>query len=124
MAFATANQWVNRLGAVKRLGRPDDELDKLRRVPLVVCDEVGYMPFDPEAASLFYALISSRYERASMIVSSNKTFSAWPEIFGDAVLVAALVDRLIHHAEVVVTKGDSYRVKGKEKEVMGPDRER
>jgi len=121
VAFATANEWVNRLGAAKRLGRLDDELEKLRRVPLVICDEVGYMPFDPEAASLFYALISSRYERASMVVSSNKVFSAWPEIFGDAVLVAALVDRLVHHAEVVVMKGDSYRAKGKGKEVMGSE---
>ncbi|HEU5002913.1 MAG TPA: IS21-like element helper ATPase IstB [Actinomycetota bacterium] len=120
VAFATAHEWVNRLGAAKRAGRLDEELERLRRVPLVICDEVGYIPFDPEAASLFFALISSRYERASMIVSSNKNFSAWAEIFGDPVAVAAMADRLVHHAEVIVLRGDSYRLKGKGEEVTGP----
>jgi DNA replication protein DnaC len=83
--------------------------------PLLVCDEVGYIPFAPEAAALFFALVSSRYERASLIVSSNKPFSAWAEIFGDA--VAAMVDRLVHHAEIVALKGDSYRLKNRRKEV-------
>jgi DNA replication protein DnaC len=118
VAFATAHQWVGRLGAAKRAGRLDEELERLRRVPLVIVDEVGYIPFDPEAAALFFELVSSRYERASLIVSSNKTFSAWAEIFGDPVAVAAMVDRLIHHAEVIVLKGDSYRLKGRDKEVM------
>jgi DNA replication protein DnaC len=75
------------------------------------------VPFASEAAALFFALISSRYERASMIVSSNKPFSAWAEIFGDAVAVAAMVDRLVHHAEIVSLKGDSYRLKDRRKEV-------
>ena len=118
VAFATAHEWVNRLGAAKRSGRLDEELERLSRVPLLVVDEVGYIPFDPEAASLFFALISSRYERRSMIVSSNKTFSAWAEIFGDPVAVAAMVDRLVHHAEVIVLKGDSYRLRGKGEEVL------
>jgi DNA replication protein DnaC len=117
VAFATAHEWVGRLGAAKRAGRLDEELERLRRIPLVVVDEVGYIPFDPEAAALFFALVSSRYERASMIVNSNKTFSAWAEIFGDPVAVAAMVDRLVHHAEVLVLKGDSYRLKGRGKEV-------
>src|SRR6266508_2729671 len=121
VAFATAHEWVLRLGAAKRSGGLDDELERLRRVPLVIVDEVGYIPFDPEAAALFFELVSSRYERASVIVSSNKTFSAWAEIFGDPVAVAALVDRLIHHAEVIVLKGDSYRLKGKGKEVMASE---
>ena len=72
-------------------GTLEEELERLRRIPLVIVDEVGYIPFDPDAAALFFALISSRYERASLIVSSNKTFSAWAEIFGDAVAVAAMV---------------------------------
>ena len=80
-----------------------------------------HIPFDPEAASLFFSLISSRYEQRSLIVSSNKSFSAWAEIFGDAVAVAAMVDRLIHHAEVIVLKGESYRLRGKEKEVMAAE---
>ncbi len=121
VAFATAHEWVLRLGEAKRAGRLDAELERLGRIPLVICDEVGYIPFDPEAAALFFALVSSRYERSSLIVSSNKTFSAWTEIFGDAVAVAAMVDRLVHHAEVIVLKGDSYRLKGKGKEVLGSE---
>ncbi len=124
VAFATAHQWVNRLGAAKRAGRLDEELERLGRIPLLIVDEVGYIPFDPEAASLFFALISSRYERRSLIVSSNKTFSAWAEIFGDPVAVAAMVDRLVHHAEVLVLKGDSYRLRGKREEVLTGPKER
>jgi DNA replication protein DnaC len=124
VAFATAHQWVNRLGAAKRAGRLDDELERLSRFPLLIVDEVGYIPFDPEAAALFFALISSRYERRSLIVSSNKTFSAWAEIFGDPVAVAAMVDRLVHHAEVIVLKGDSYRLRGKREEVLSGESKR
>ena len=117
VAFSTAHEWVGRLGAAKRAGRLDEELERLRRIPLVCVDEVGYIPFDPEAAALFFALVSSRYERASLIVNSNKTFSARAEIFGDPVAVAAMVDRLVHHAEVIGLKGESYRLKGRGKEV-------
>src|SRR5919109_5370236 len=120
-AFATAHEWVGRLGGAKRAGRLDEELERLRRIPLLIVDEVGYIPFDPEAAALFFELVSSRYERASLIVSSNKTFSAWTEIFGDAVAVAAMVDRLVHHAEVIALEGDSYRLKGKGREVLGSE---
>ena len=123
MDFATAQEWVARLAKAKRQNRLDEELERLGRIPLIVVDEVGYIPFDPEAASLFFALVSTRYERSSLIVSSNKTFSSWAEIFGDPVAVAALVDRLVHHAEVLVLRGESYRLKGKGKEVLqGDDR--
>ena len=70
-------------------------------IPLIVVDEVGYIPFDPEAANLMFALVSTRYERASMIVTSNKPFSAWGEIFGDDMVATAMIDRLIHHAEIL-----------------------
>jgi len=119
--FATAQEWVARLGAAKRQGRLDEELERLGRIPLLIVDEVGYIPFDPEAASLFFSLVSSRYERSSLVVSSNKTFSAWAEIFGDPVAVAALVDRLVHHADVIVMRGESYRLKGKGRELMQAD---
>jgi DNA replication protein DnaC len=118
VAFASAQDWVGRLAAARRAGKLEEELERLRRVPLVIVDEVGYIPFDPDAAALFFALISSRYERASLVVSSNKTFSSWTEIFGDAVAVAAMVDRLVHHAEVIVLQGDSYRLKDRTKEVL------
>ena len=79
--------------------------------PLLIIDEVGYLPFDAEAANLFFQLVSSRHERASVIVTSNKPFGRWGEVFGDAVVAAAMIDRLVHHAEVVNLKGDSYRLK-------------
>jgi len=74
-------------------------------------DAVGYIPFEAEAANLFFQLVSARYERASLIVTSNKPFGRWGEVFGDDVVAAAMIDRLVHHAEVVALKGDSYRLK-------------
>jgi DNA replication protein DnaC len=112
--FATATEWVARLGEASRAGRLEDELRRLGRVPLIVVDEVGYVPFDSEAANLMFMLVSSRYERASLIVSSNKPFSGWGEIFGDEVVAAAMIDRLVHHAEILSLKGDSYRLRDKE----------
>jgi hypothetical protein len=77
-------------------------------------DEVTYIPFEPEAANLFFQLVSSRYERASLIVTSNKPFGRWGEVFGDDVVAAAMIDRLVHHAEVIALKGDSYRIKDRD----------
>jgi len=112
--FATATQWVARLGDAKRQGGLETELKRLSLIPLIVVDEVGYIPFDPEAANLMFSLVSSRYERASMIVTSNKPFSGWGEIFGDEIVATAMIDRLIHHSEILSLKGDSYRLRGKD----------
>ncbi len=114
VSFATATEWVARLGEAQRQGRLEEELRRLGRIPLLVCDEVGYIPFDPQAANLMYMLVASRYERASMIVTSNKPFSAWGEIFGDEVVAVAMIDRLVHHAEILNLKGDSYRLKDRD----------
>lgn len=114
VAFATATEWVARLGDAKRQGTLDAELRRLAFIPLIVVDEVGYIPFDPEAANLMFSLVSARYERASLIVTSNKPFSAWGEIFGDDVVAAAMIDRLVHHAEILSLKGDSYRLRDKD----------
>jgi len=112
--FATASQWVDRLATAHHAGRLQDELARLSRYPVLVVDEVGYIPFEPEAANLFFQLVSSRYERASLIVTSNKTFGRWGEVFGDDVVAAAMIDRLVHHAEVIALKGDSYRLKDRD----------
>jgi len=114
VAFATAAEWVSRLGEAHQQGRLHAELTRLGRIPLLVIDEVGYIPFDGEAANLFFQLISARYERASVIVTSNKPFGRWGEVFGDPVVAAAMIDRLVHHAEVVNLKGDSYRLKDRD----------
>lgn len=112
--FATASQWVDRLAAAHHSGTLQSELIRLARYPLLVVDEVGYIPFEPEAANLFFQLVSSRYERASLIVTSNKPFGRWGEVFGDDVVAAAMIDRLVHHAEVIALKGDSYRIKDRD----------
>jgi len=114
VAFATAAQWVARLADAHHDGRLQAELIKLARYPLIVVDEVGYIPFEAEAANLFFQLVSSRYERASLIVTSNKPFGRWGEVFGDDVVAAAMIDRLVHHAEVIALKGDSYRLKDRD----------
>jgi DNA replication protein DnaC len=112
--FATASQWVDRLADAHNSGRLQTELLRLSRYPLLVIDEVGYIPFEPEAANLFFQLVSSRYERASLIVTSNKPFGRWGEVFGDEVVAAAMIDRLVHHAEVVSLRGDSHRLKNRD----------
>jgi DNA replication protein DnaC len=115
--FKTATEWVAHLAEAQRQGRLDEELARLQRIPLLVCDEVGYIPFDPQAANLMFMLVSRRYEHASLIVTSNKPFSAWGEIFGDDAVAVAMVDRLVHHAEILSLKGDSYRLKDRD---LGP----
>jgi DNA replication protein DnaC len=114
VAFATAAEWVDRLALAHSAGRLHEELRRLGRYPVIVIDEVGYIPFEAEAANLFFQFISSRYERASVIVTSNKPFGRWGEVFGDATVAAAMIDRLVHHAEVVSLKGDSYRLKDRD----------
>jgi DNA replication protein DnaC len=112
--FATAAQWVARLADAHHAGRLQAELTRLGRYPLTVIDEVGYIPFEAEAANLFFQLVSARYERASLIVTSNKPFGRWGEVFGDEVVAAAMIDRLVHHADVIALKGDSYRLKDRD----------
>src|SRR4051812_16212556 len=90
--FATAAEWVARLADAHHTGRLQAELVKLGRVPLLVVDEVGYIPFEAEAANLFFQLVSSRYERASLIVTSNRVFGRGGEVFGDDVAAAAMID--------------------------------
>ena len=114
VAFATAAEWVARLADAHHAGRLQAELTRLGRYPLLVIDEVGYIPFEPEAANLFFQLVSARYERASLIVTSNKPFGRWGEVFGDDVVAAAMIDRLVHHAEVIALKGDSYRLRNRD----------
>jgi DNA replication protein DnaC len=116
--FATASEWVARLGEAHQQGRLAQELTRLRRYPLLVVDEVGYLPFEPDAASLFFQLVSSRYEQASIILTSNLAFSSWGAVFGDQVVAAAMIDRIVHHAEVLTLRGTSYRLRGRERDTL------
>ena len=105
VAFATAQQWVDRLDAAQHRNALDDELRRLERYPLLVVDEIGYLPLERQAANLLFALVARRYERGSIIVTSNRGFEAWGEILGDAMVAAALIDRLVHHAHILATAG-------------------
>jgi len=111
VAFASATSWITRLTNAHTHGHLDQELRRLNRYRLLVIDEVGYLPFDPAAASLFFQLIASRYETGSVVVTSNLAFSRWGETLGDDVIAAATIDRLIHHAHVIPLDGDSYRTR-------------
>ena len=109
--FATATEWVARLGEAHDRGRLPAELTRLRRYGLVIVDEVGYLPFEQDAANLFFQLVSSRYEHASLVLTSNLPFSSWAGVFGDQVVAAAMIDRIVHHADVITLKGASYRLR-------------
>jgi DNA replication protein DnaC len=111
--FATANDWVTRLSDAHRHGQLPAELAKLRRYGLIIVDEVGYLPFEQDAANLFFQLVSSRYEHASLILTSNLPFSGWGAVFGDQAVAAAMIDRIVHHADVLTLKGASYRLRGR-----------
>ncbi|MET9548128.1 IS21-like element helper ATPase IstB [Streptomyces sp. NPDC006627] len=109
--FATAAEWGTRLAEAKAAGRLREELARLDAYPVLVVDEVGYVPFDPETAHLLFQLVSHRYERASLIVTGNLPLDRWDEVLGDGATARATVDRLAHHAEVVTLDADSYRTR-------------
>jgi len=110
--FAPAVDVINTLSAAKTTGRLKSELRKYAAPALLILDELGYLPIDKLGADLLFQVISLRYEKASMIITSNRAFSDWPHIFNnDATLTSAILDRVLHHAETVVIEGKSYRMK-------------
>jgi IstB-like ATP binding protein len=111
IAGASAQQWVDRLEHAQHRNALDDELRRIERYALIVVDEIGHLPLERQAANLLFALVARRYERGSIIGTSNRGFEAWGEILGDAMVAAALIDRLIHHAHMVTLKGKSHRLR-------------
>ncbi|GAG95987.1 unnamed protein product, partial [marine sediment metagenome] len=91
-------------------------IKRIMKSDLIIIDEIGYTPIEKREANLFFNLISETYEKASLIVSSNKSFDAWAEMMGDSVMTTALLDRLLHHARVFTLDGKSYRIQNKTKE--------
>ncbi len=89
------------------------KLDVLSRLDLLIIDELGYMPIDKPRANLFFQLISRRYEKGSIILTTNKSFDEWAEVFGDEVIASAILDRLLHHSHIIPINGPSYRTKDK-----------
>ena len=110
--FANAIDVVNTLSAAQLKGTLKTELRRYTTPSLVVLDEVGYLPIDQHGADLLFQVISARYERGSIVLTTNKAFKQWPSIFnGDSTITSAVLDRLLHHGEVAVIEGPSYRMK-------------
>jgi DNA replication protein DnaC len=111
--FLTLEGLMTRLVRAKHENRLERALQQLSYPKVLILDELGYLPLSREEASLFFRLVVRRYERASLIVTSNKGFVDWGEVFNDQVLATAILDRLLHHATTLNIKGESYRLKEK-----------
>jgi DNA replication protein DnaC len=109
--FATLAEIITSLAKAEREGQLPQRIRFLTRNALLVVDEIGYLPLTQGGANLFFQLINARYERGAMILTSNRGFKDWGEIFGDNVIAAALLDRLLHHAVVIQIDGNSYRLR-------------
>jgi DNA replication protein DnaC len=92
-------------------GTLEVRLAQYTKSKLLIIDELGYLPLEPAAGHLFFQLISRRYEQGSVLISSNRPVEEWDEVFGDQVVAAAILDRLLHHSHVVTFRGDSYRLR-------------
>lgn len=111
--FTTLDDMVRQLKTAEAGGRLTSKLRSYLRPSVLVVDEVGYQPLERAEANLVFQVISKRYEKGSIILTSNKTFSEWGQVFGDEVLATAILDRLLHHCDVVAINGPSYRLKNR-----------
>jgi DNA replication protein DnaC len=112
--FISATALITTLGRALIEGRLEQRLKLLAQPQLLIVDEIGYLPIDRQGANLFFQLGSRRYERGSIIIiTSNQSLGAWGEVFGDAVIASAILDRLLHHSITVNIKGESFRLKEK-----------
>jgi DNA replication protein DnaC len=111
--FASAIDVINTLSLAQEANRLKAELKKYLAPTLLILDELGYLPIDKRGADLLFQIISLRYEQGSLLITSNRAFKHWPQIFNnDSTLTAAILDRLLHHAETILIEGKSYRMKG------------
>jgi DNA replication protein DnaC len=111
VTFATLADIVTSLAKAEREGTLRERLRFLARASLLVVDEIGYLPVVPGGGNLFFQLVNARYEKGAMIITSNRGFAEWGEVFGDPVVATALLDRLLHHAVVIQIEGSSYRLR-------------
>lgn len=109
--FINCNDLLQSLKKALLQNRLDEKLKTLAKYKLLIIDEVGYLPIDVEAANLLFQLINKRYEKNSTIITTNKSFSKWGELFGDNMIANAILDRLLHHSHVMNIAGRSYRTK-------------
>lgn len=113
--FLTLEALMTRLNRALQENRLERSLQQLSYPKLLIIDEVGYLPLTRSEATLFFRLVVRRYERASLLITSNKSFLDWGDMFNDSVLATAVLDRLLHHSTTLNIKGESYRLKEKRK---------
>ncbi len=113
VVFLTLETLITRLRRAQAENRLEWQLQQWVAPKLLIVDELGYLPMSREEANLFFRLVARRYERASLIITSNKSFIDWGEVFGDQVLATAILDRLLHHSNTINIKGESFRLKEK-----------
>jgi DNA replication protein DnaC len=111
--FVTAPALVAALAKAHAEGRLEERLGFFAKPKLLIIDELGYLPFETNAAHLFFQLVSRRYERGSVLITSNRAVGEWGAVFGDPVVATAILDRLLHHSHVITIRGDSYRLREK-----------
>jgi DNA replication protein DnaC len=111
--FVTAPALVAALAKAHAEGRLEERLGFFAKSKLLIIDELGYLPFETNAAHLFFQLVSRRYERGSVLITSNRAVGEWGSVFGDPVVATAILDRLLHHSHVITIRGDSYRLREK-----------
>ena len=109
--FATLADIIGVLTKAEREGRLREKIRFFCRAALLIVDEIGYLPVTPGGGNLFFQLVNARYEKGAMILTSNRGFAEWGEVFGDAVVATALLDRLLHHGVVIQIEGASYRLR-------------
>ncbi len=109
--FCTLADLLSQLARAEREGRLSERIRFFCRPALLIVDEIGYLPVVPGGGNLFFQLVNARYERGAMILTSNRGFAEWGEVFGDPVVATALLDRLLHHAVVIQIEGSSYRLR-------------
>jgi DNA replication protein DnaC len=113
--FSTAMPLVASLAKAHSEKRLDEKLLSLAKAKLLIVDELGYLPLEPDAAHLFFQLVSRRYEMGAILITSNRRVAEWGAVFGDPVVATAILDRLLHHSHVLTIRGDSYRLRAKRK---------
>ena len=111
--FINCNDLIQALKKAHLQNRLEDKLKTLAKYKILIIDEVGYLPIDVEAANMLFQLINKRYEKSSTIITTNKPFAEWGELFGDPMIANAILDRLLHHSHVININGNSYRLKDK-----------
>lgn len=118
--FMTAHDIVGDLGRAYREGRLDRRMRVYLAPKVLIIDEMGYLPLDELGATIFFQLVSARYERGSIILTSNKSYGDWGSIFGDPIIATAILDRLLHHSTTINIRGESYRLKDRRRAGLLP----